>query len=133
MAGPVNDVLLPSGWRRPVGYSNGVAAQGRVVFVAGQIGWSASGEFADGLVGQVRQALLNVVAVLRAGGAEPQHLVRLTWYVLDLEAYRSARSEIGRVYREVIGAHYPTMTLVAVAGLLEDRALAEVEATAVVA
>lgn len=129
----MNDVLLPSGWRRPVGYSNGVAAQGRVVFVAGQIGWSASGEFADGLVGQVRQALLNVVAVLRAGGAEPQHLVRLTWYVLDLEAYRSARSEIGRVYREVIGAHYPTMTLVAVAGLLEDRALVEVEATAVVA
>jgi enamine deaminase RidA (YjgF/YER057c/UK114 family) len=128
----MNEVLLPAGWSRPVGYANGVAARGRVLFVAGQIGWSASGEFADGLVGQVRQGLLNIVAVLRAGGAEPQHLVRLTWYVLDLDAYRSARSEIGRIYREVIGQHYPAMTLVAVAGLLEERALVEIEATAVV-
>jgi enamine deaminase RidA (YjgF/YER057c/UK114 family) len=133
----MNDVgvktLLPDGWPRPVGYSNGVAASGRWVFVAGQVGWDTSGAFADGLVAQVRQALENVVAVLRAGGAEPRHLVRLTWYVLDREAYRSSRAEIGRVYREVIGPSYPAMTLVQVAGLLEDRALVEIEATAVVA
>ena len=91
------------------------------------------GAFAEGLVAQVRQALENVVAVLRAGGAEPRHLVRLTWYVLDREAYRSSRAEIGRVYREVIGSSYPAMTLVQVAGLLEDRALVEIEATAVIA
>ena len=90
------------------------------------------GRFADGLVAQVRQTLENIVAVLRAGGAEPRHLVRLTWYVLDREAYRSARGEIGRVYREVIGPSYPAIALVQVAGLLEDRALVEIEATAVV-
>jgi enamine deaminase RidA (YjgF/YER057c/UK114 family) len=127
----MNEVLLPAGWPRPIGYANGVAADGRVIFVAGQVGWSSSCEFADGLVAQVHQALVNVVAVLRAGGAEPHHLVRMTWYVLDLAAYRAARSDIGRVYRDVIGTHYPAMTLVAVAGLLEDRALVEIEATAV--
>jgi enamine deaminase RidA (YjgF/YER057c/UK114 family) len=127
-----SEVLLPEGWPRPVGYANGIAARGRLVFVAGQVGWDAEGRFADGLVSQVRQALGNIVAVLRAGGAEPQHLVRLTWYVLDREAYRSARADIGRVYREVIGPIYPTMTLLQVAGLLEDRALVEIEATAVV-
>jgi enamine deaminase RidA (YjgF/YER057c/UK114 family) len=125
-------VLLPDGWPRPVGYANGLSARGRLVFVAGQVGWDTSGSFADGLVAQVRLALENIVAVLRSGGAEPQHLVRLTWYVLDREAYRAARSEIGRVYREVIGPIYPTMTLVQVAGLLEDRALVEIEASAVV-
>ncbi len=129
-AGP--EILLPEGWPRPVGYSNGVAARGRLVFVAGQVGWDADGRFADGLIGQVRQALQNVVAVLGAGGAEPRHLVRLTWYVLDLAAYRLARQELGRVYREVIGHSYPAMALVQVAGLLEDKALVEVEATAVV-
>jgi enamine deaminase RidA (YjgF/YER057c/UK114 family) len=126
------EVLLPEGWPRPVGYANGVAARGRFVFVAGQVGWDTEGRFADGLVPQVRQALENIVAVLRAGGAEPTHLVRLTWYVLDREAYRSSRADIGRVYREVIGPTYPTMALVQVAGLLEDRALVEIEATAVV-
>ena len=125
-------VLLPEGWRRPAGYANGVGARGRLVFVAGQVGWDTEGRFADGLVPQVRQALENIVAVLRAGGAQPCHLVRLTWYVLDREAYRSARADIGLVYREVIGPTYPAMTLVQVAGLLEDRALVEVEATAVV-
>jgi enamine deaminase RidA (YjgF/YER057c/UK114 family) len=126
------EVLLPEGWPRPVGYANGVAARGRLVFVAGQVGWDTTGHFAEGLVPQVRQALENIVAVLRAGGAEPQHLVRLTWYVLDREAYRSARADIGRVYREVIGSTYPAMALVQVAGLLEGRALVEIEATAVV-
>jgi enamine deaminase RidA (YjgF/YER057c/UK114 family) len=128
----VSEVLQPPGWPRPVGYANGVAARGRLVFVAGQVGWDTTGAFADGLVAQVRQALENVVAVLRAGGAEPHHLVRLTWYVLDREAYRAARAEIGRVYRDVIGPAYPAMALVQVAGLLEDRALVEIEATAVV-
>ena len=127
-----HEALLPEGWPRPAGYANGVAAEGRLVFVAGQVGWDTTGRFADGLVPQVRQALENVVAVLRAGGAEPEHLVRLTWYVLDREAYRSARADIGRVYREVIGPTYPAMTLLQVAGLLEDRALVEIEATAVV-
>jgi len=102
------------------------------VFVAGQVGWDTDGRFADGLIGQVRQALENVVAVLRAGGAEPRHLVRLTWYVVDRETYREARREIGRAYRDVIGQSYPAMALVQVAGLLEDRALVEIEATAVV-
>jgi enamine deaminase RidA (YjgF/YER057c/UK114 family) len=126
------EILLPEGWPRPVGYSNGVAARGRLLFVAGQVGWDTNGRFADGLIAQVRQALQNVVAVLRAGGAEPHHLVRLTWYVLDREAYRGARQEIGRAYREVIGQSYPAMALVQVAGLLEDRALVEIEGTAVV-
>ena len=126
------EVLLPEGWPRPVGYANGVAARGRLVFVAGQVGWDPSGNFADGLVAQVRQALDNIVAVLHAGGAEPRHLVRMTWYVLDREAYRLARAEIGRVYRAVIGPSYTAMALVQVAGLLEDGALVEIEATAVV-
>ena len=132
MTDPRVEVLLPEGWPRPVGYANGVAARGRLVFVAGQVGWDPAGNFVDGLMAQVRQALENVVAVLHAGGAEPRHLVRLTWYVVDREAYRSARAEIGRVYREVIGPSYPAMALVQVAGLLEDRALVEIEATAVV-
>jgi enamine deaminase RidA (YjgF/YER057c/UK114 family) len=126
------EVLLPEGWARPVGYANGVAAGGRLIFVAGQVGWDTDGRFADGLVPQVQQALLNVVAVLRAGGAEPRHLVRLTWYVTDRGAYRANRAEIGRTYREVIGAHYPAMTLVQVNALLENAALVEIEATAVV-
>ncbi|HEY2593394.1 MAG TPA: RidA family protein [Chloroflexota bacterium] len=126
------EMLLPEGWPRPAGYSNGVAARGRMIFVAGQVGWDTDGHFADGLTAQVRLALQNVIAVLRAGGAEPRHLVRLTWYVLDRQAYRQARQEIGRAYRDVIGQNYPAMALVQVAGLLEDRALVEIEATAVV-
>ena len=126
------EVLLPVGWPRPVGYANGIAASGRLVFVAGQVGWDIAGNFADALAPQVRQALDNVVAVLHAAGAEPRHLVRMTWYVRDLEEYRTARGEIGKVYRQVIGGTYPAMTLVQVAGLLEDRALVEIEATAVV-
>jgi len=126
------EVLLPAGWPRPIGYSNGVAARGRVVFVAGQVGWDTTGVFAGDLLTQVRLALQNIVAVLHAGGAEPRHLVRMTWYVLDRAAYRSARADIGRAYRDVMGPVYPAMTLVQVAGLLEDDALVEIEATAVV-
>lgn len=127
-----NEVLLPEGWPRPVGYANGIAASGRLVFVAGQVGWDIAGNFAVALVPQVRQALENVVAVLHAARAEPRHLVRMTWYVRDLEAYSGTRRQIGEVYRQVIGATYPAMTLVQVSGLLEDRALVEIEATAVV-
>jgi enamine deaminase RidA (YjgF/YER057c/UK114 family) len=102
------------------------------VFVAGQVGWNARGEFeTDDFAAQVEQALVNVVAVLGAGGAAPEHLVRLTWYVTDKGAYLARRKEIGDAYRRVIGRHYPAMTLVVVAGLLEDRALVEIEATAV--
>jgi enamine deaminase RidA (YjgF/YER057c/UK114 family) len=126
--------IQPEGWPRAKGYAHGVAARGRTVVVSGQVGWDpVSEEFAsDDLAAQVRQALLNVVAVLRAGGAEPGHLVRLTWYITDRDAYLAARSEIGAVYREVIGRHFPAMTLVVVAGLLEERARVEIEATAVV-
>ncbi len=126
-------ILQPDGWAKPRGYANGVAAEGRTIFVAGQIGWNAQQHFeTDDLAGQVAQALENVVTVLRAGGAAPEHLVRLTWYVTDRAAYVSRQAEIGEVYRRIIGRHYPAMTLVVVAGLLEPRALVEIEATAVV-
>ena len=126
--------LNPPGWAAPIGYANGIAATGRLVFVAGQIGWNpATCRFeTDDLAAQVRQTLENIVAVLKEAGAEPQHLVRLTWYITDKAAYVAARKEIGRAYREVIGRHFPTMALLVVAALLEDRALVEIEATAVV-
>lgn len=126
--------LQPPGWAQPIGYANGLAAAGRLVFVAGQIGWNPETcQFeTDDLAAQVRQALENIVAVLKEAGAEPRHLVRLTWYITDKAAYIAARKEIGRAYREVIGRHFPTMALLVVAALLEDRALVEIEATAVV-
>jgi enamine deaminase RidA (YjgF/YER057c/UK114 family) len=125
--------LQPDGWAPPRGYANGVAAEGRLVFVAGQVGWNARGEFeSDDFVAQVEQALANVVAVLRAGSAAPEDLVRMTWYVTDKAAYLARQREVGEAYRRVIGRHFPAMTLVVVAGLLEDRALIEIEATAVV-
>jgi enamine deaminase RidA (YjgF/YER057c/UK114 family) len=127
-------VLQPEGWVKPRGYANGIAATGRTVFIAGQIGWNARGEFeSDDFVAQVERALENVVAVLRTAGAGPEHLARMTWYVTDKREYVARSREIGDVYRRVIGRHYPAMTLVVVAGLLEDRALVEIEATAVVA
>ena len=127
------EMLQPAAWAEPRGYANGVSARGKVVFVAGQIGWNARCEFeTDDLAGQVRQALQNVVAVLAEAGAAPSHLARLTWYVTDKQEYRAALREVGRAYREVIGRHYPAMTLVQVAALLEDRAKVEIEATAVV-
>ena len=126
--------LNPPGWAQPIGYANGIAASGRLVFVAGQIGWNPETcQFeTDDLAAQVRQTLENIVAVLKEAGAEPRHLVRLTWYITDKAAYVAARKEIGRAYREVIGRHFPTMALLVVAALLEDRALVEIEATAVV-
>jgi len=126
--------LQPEGWAAPVGYSNGVAVEGRQIYVAGQIGWNpATCQFeTDDLAAQVRQALENIVAVLKEAGAEPSHLVRLTWYIVDKAAYVAARREIGSAYKAVIGRHYPPMSLVVVAALLEDRALVEIEATAVV-
>lgn len=125
--------IEPAGWARPSGYANGVLASGRVLAIAGQVGWNptTSAFESDDLVHQVRQALSNIVAVVRAAGGEPGHLVRLTWYVVDKSEYLAARREIGWAYREVIGNHYPAMSLVVVAGLLEDGALVEIEATAI--
>jgi len=127
------EILQPPGWPRPRGYSNGVAARGRQVFVSGMIGWNDQGEFeADGFADQARQALLNVVAVLREAGAGPQHIVRMTWYVVDRREYLAAARELGAAYREIIGAHYPAMTAVEVRALIEERARVEIEVTAVV-
>jgi len=128
----VSKVLQPEGWRRPSGYANGVRARGEMVFVAGQLGWDQRGEFeATDLPGQTRRALENVRAVLACAGARPEHVARMTWYVTDMEAYRAQRSAIGAAYRSVMGSHYPAMTLVQVAGLVEPRALVEIEVTAV--
>ncbi len=125
--------LLPPGWPRPRGYANGVTARGRMVFVAGMIGWDAEGVFhTDDLAGQARQALENVAAVLAEGGAKTEHIVRMTWYVTDRKAYVAAYPEIGRAFRETIGSFNAAMTAVEVSGLVEDRALVEIEATAVV-
>ena len=126
-------ILQPEGWARPRGYSNGIAARGELIFVAGQIGWNAAGEFeSDDFVEQTRQALSNVVAVLAGAGATPDRITRMTWYVADKQQYLASAREVGSVYREIIGDHYPAMTLV-IADLLEDRALLEIEATAVIA
>jgi enamine deaminase RidA (YjgF/YER057c/UK114 family) len=125
--------LHPKDWSRPKGYSNGVVADGRLVFVAGQVGWNADQQFeSDDFVAQVEQALVNVVAVLAEAGATPEHLVRLTWYVTDKREYLTRLSDVGRAYRRIIGRHFPTMTLLQVAGLAEDRAKVEIEATAVI-
>jgi enamine deaminase RidA (YjgF/YER057c/UK114 family) len=125
--------LHPKGWAVAKGFSNGVAAQGRQVFVAGQIGWNARQEIvSDDFVAQVEQALRNIVDVLGEAGARPEHLVRLTWYITDKREYRERTKEVGEAYQRVIGRHYPAMTLVQVVALLEDRARVEIEATAVV-
>lgn len=127
------DFLQPPGWQRPRGYANGISASGRMVFVSGMIGWDAQCQFhTDDFAGQVRQALENVVAVLAEGGAKPEHIVRMTWYVVDKKEYVNAYPEIGAAYREIIGRHFPTMSAVQVAGLVEDRARVEIEVTAVV-
>ena len=125
--------LQPPGWPRPKGYANGIEASGRLVFVAGQIGWDESGAFPSGdLAGQVRQTLSNVLAVLAEAGAGPEHVVRLTWYVTDRDEYLGSLKEIGTAYREVMGRHFPAMAVVAVSGLIEAQAKVEIEATAVV-
>jgi enamine deaminase RidA (YjgF/YER057c/UK114 family) len=128
-----NEALLPEGWPRPKGYANGVAATGRQIYVAGQIGWSREGVFAsDDFAVQTRQALENIVAVLRAGGAKPEHIVRMTWYVTSKREYLGAGREIGRAFREIIGVYDIAMTAVEVTALMEDRAKVEIEVTAVV-
>ena len=127
------EILQPPGWARPRGYSNGVAASGRMVFVSGMIGWDEHGVFhSDDFAAQVRQALLNIVAVLAEAGARPEHIARMTWYVVDKQEYIAAYKQVGAAYREIIGAHYPAMTAVQVAGLVEDQARVEIEVTAVV-
>ncbi len=126
------ETLLPAGWQRPKGYANGMKARGAVVVTGGVVGWDPSGRFADGFVGQVRQTLSNIREILAAGGAHPRHLVRLTWYVTDLEAYRGGLRQIGQAYRDEIGPHYPAMAVVQVVGLVEPEAMVEIEATAVV-
>jgi len=128
----VADILQPPDWPRARGYAHGVKARGSVIVTAGQIGWNEKAEFPDGLVGQVAQALANIVSVLAAGGAGPEHLVRLTWYVTDIADYRARQAAIGRVYREVIGRHFPAMAVVEVSALVEPEALVEIEAMAVV-
>lgn len=126
--------LSPPGWPRPKGFSNGVVADGRQVFVAGQIGWNPERESveSDDLAGQVRQALVNTLAVLAEAGAGPEHIARMTWYVTDMDEYLGAVREVGRAYREVIGPHYPAMALVQVVRLVEPNARVEIETTAVV-
>ena len=130
----MNETLHPEGWAAPRGYANGIAAEGRLVFTAGQIGWNPETcQFeTDDFVEQTAQVLKNVAAVLKAAGAEPRHLVRLTWYITDKAAYLENQKEIGRAYREVMVRHFPAMAVVVVAGLLEDRAKVEIEGTAVV-
>lgn len=125
-------VLQPAGWPQPKGYANGILAEGRFVVTGGVVGWDVAGRFADGFVAQVRQALENIVAILAEGGAGPERLVRLTWYVVDMDEYGSNLKALGRAYRDVIGAHYPSMSLVQVVRLVEPAARVEIEATAVV-
>jgi enamine deaminase RidA (YjgF/YER057c/UK114 family) len=125
--------LQPPSWPRPKGYANGVTAKGNLIFLSGMIGWNAQGQFADGgFAAQVRQALLNIVEILNQAQAKPEHIARMTWYVLDKNEYLAASKELGAAYREIIGRHYPAMTVVEVSGLIEADARVEIEVTAVV-
>lgn len=124
--------LQPPGWAEPKGYANGVIARGALIFVGGQIGWNGDQQFeSDDFIAQTRQALLNIAAVLKAGGAGPEHMVRMTWYVVDRVEYVERLKELGTVYREVMGKNFPAMTCVEVAALVEERAKIEIEVTAV--
>ena len=126
-------ILQPPAWAKPRGYSNGIAARGTVVFIGGQVGWDAQCRFAsDDFTAQVRQALRNVVEVLAQAGGRPEHIARMTWYVTDKREYVAAYKSIGEAYREVMGRHFPAMTAIEVAALIEDRARIEIEATAVI-
>jgi len=125
--------LQPAGWKQPRGYSNGILTQGRMVFVGGQVGWDENEVFhSDDFVAQVRQALKNTVAILAEGGAGPEHIVRMTWYVTDKREYLASLKGVGAAYREIIGRHYPVMAMVQVVALIEDRAKVEIETTAVI-
>ena len=125
-------ILQPAGWPMPKGYANGMAADGRIVVTGGVIGWDATGHLPEGFVAQVKQTLDNISAILAEGGARPEHLLRLTWYVVDIDEYLASLKELGRIYRGVFGAHYPAMALVQVVRLVEKAARVEIEATAVV-
>jgi enamine deaminase RidA (YjgF/YER057c/UK114 family) len=126
-------VLLPAGWPRPKGYANGVTVTGRQVYIAGMIGWDAQGVFhTDDFAGQAQQALQNIVDVLREAGGQPEHIVRMTWYVTDKREYLAAGRDVGRAFREIIGSYNAAMTAVEVTALMEDRAKVEIEATAVI-
>lgn len=133
MTTPMHQTLQPPGWARPKGYANGVLARGRQVHVAGMIGWDGDGRFhSDDFAAQARQALQNIVEVLREAGAGPEHIVRLTWYVVDKREYLAAGREVGQAFRELIGHYAVAMTAVQVTALMEDRARVEIEATAVI-
>ena len=127
------EILQPQNWAPPKGYANGVAAQGRQVFIAGQIGWTSQAKLvSDDFVAQVEQALRNIVEVLAQAGGEPRHLTRVTWYLTNKPEYLARQAEIGQAYRRVIGKHFPAMSAIVVAGLIEDGAKVEIEATAVI-
>jgi enamine deaminase RidA (YjgF/YER057c/UK114 family) len=127
------EILQPPHWERPRGYSNGIAARGKLVFVSGQIGWDEQCKFrSDDFSEQARQALKNIAAILAEAGAKPEHIVRMTWYVTDKREYLDSLKETGAAYREIIGRHFPVMTAVQVSALVEDRAKVEIEATAVI-
>lgn len=124
-------LINPMEWARPKGYSNGVTAQGQMIFVAGQVGWDGNETFqTDDMVGQVRQALANIVAILATAGARPENIVRMNWYLADKDEYNARLGEIGQAYRETIGRHFPAMTALQVAGFVEDGAKVEIEVTA---
>jgi len=126
-------ILQPPGWARAKGFSNGIACSGRLVFIAGQIGWTGQGVWKEkGFAGQFKQALQNIISILAEANGKPEHLVRLTWYVLDKQEYLGALKDVGAAYRELMGRHYPTMAVVQVSGLMEPEARLEIEATAVV-
>jgi enamine deaminase RidA (YjgF/YER057c/UK114 family) len=127
------EILQPEGWAKPIGYANGMAARGKQIFIAGQIGWNGQCVFeTDDLVTQIGQTLRNIVAVAAAGGAGPEHIVSMTWFLLDRKEYSARLKEIGTVYRDIIGRRFPAMTAIQVAGLIEDRAKVEIQAFAVV-
>jgi enamine deaminase RidA (YjgF/YER057c/UK114 family) len=126
-------IVQPEGWPRPRGYANGVVAEGRVLFISGQVAWDEHEKFhSDDIVEQVRQALKNTLTMLKAGGAKPEHVARMTWYITDKREYLARYKEIGAVYREAMGTHYPSMSMVQVSALMEDRAKVEIETTAVI-
>lgn len=125
--------ILPSGWPRPSGYSNGIIAQGKMFFLAGVVGWNEREEFtSDDLVDQFRQALINIRAILETGSSGPQHITRMTWFVTDMEEYRTRLSEFGPIYRDIIGKNFPVMACVGVSALVERRAKIEIEVTAMI-
>jgi enamine deaminase RidA (YjgF/YER057c/UK114 family) len=126
-------LLQPAGWPRPKGYANGLVAEGRQVFVAGQVGWDEQQQFPQTLAAQVRQALQNIVTVLNEANARPEHIVRLTWYLTSRDEYHAELEQIGEAYREILGRHFPAMTVVQVVALMEAKAKVEIEATAVIA